>query len=60
MHISLVLQSTEAATRGALQKKGALKTLLTFTGKNLCQSFLIKLQASAGNIIKKETLKQVL
>ena len=31
-----------------------------FTGKQLCQSlFLIKLQASACNFIKKETLEQV-
>ena len=41
-------------------KKGFLKNFAKCTEKYLCQSlFLIKLQASAFNFIKKETLAQV-
>ena len=40
--------------------RGVLKNFTKFTGKHLCQSpFLIKLQASACNFIKKEALAQV-
>ena len=39
-------------------EKGVLKNFTKFTGKHLCQSFLIKLQTS-GNFIKKEALVQV-
>ena len=40
--------------------KGALKNVAKLTGKYLCQSiFFNKLQASACNFIKKETLVQV-
>ena len=42
-------------------KNSALGSFAKFTGKHLCQSlFLIKLEASACNFIKKETLAQVL
>ena len=41
-------------------KKGVLRNSAKFRGKHLCQShFLIKLQASVWNFIKKETLGQV-
>ena len=41
-------------------KKGVLRNFAKFTGKHLCQSlFLIKLQASVLNFVKKETLSQV-
>ena len=41
-------------------RKGVLRNSTKFTGKHLCQSlFLIKLQVSACNFIKKETLAQV-
>ena len=40
-------------------KKAGLENFAKFTGKHLCKSlFLIKLQASACNFIKKETLSQ--
>ena len=40
--------------------KGFLKNFVKFTGKHPCQSlFLIKLQVSACNFIKKENLTQV-
>ena len=39
-------------------EKGFLKDFTKFTGKHLCQPFLIKLQTS-GNFIKKEVLAQV-
>ena len=44
-----------------LCKKGVLRNFAIFTGKHLCQSpfFLIKLQASACNFIKKENLAQL-
>ena len=41
-------------------KKGVFKNFAKFTEKHLCQSlFFKKLQASACNFIKKETLAQV-
>ena len=42
-------------------KKGVLENFAKFTGKNTCVrvSFLIKLQASGLQLIKKETLVQV-
>ena len=41
-------------------KKGILRNFAKFTGKHLCRSlFLIKLEASTCNLIKKETLAQV-
>ena len=41
-------------------KKGVLRYFAKLTGKHLCQSlFLIKLQASTCNFIKKEALAQV-
>ena len=52
--------ASEAATRDVLYKKGVLKTFAKFTGKHLYKSlFLIKLEAQACNLIKKETLAQV-
>ena len=42
-------------------RKGFLRNFTKFAGKHLCQSlFLIKLQASVCNFVKKETLAQVL
>ena len=41
-------------------KKGVIKNVAKFTGKDQCQShFLIQLQALASQFIKKETLAQV-
>ena len=41
-------------------KISVLKNFAKFTRKHLCRSpFLIKLQASASNFVKKETLAQV-
>ena len=46
--------------QGCSVKKGVLRNFAKFTGKHLCQNlfFLIKLQASACNSIKKEALAQ--
>ena len=42
-------------------RKGVLRNFAKFAGKHLCRVFFfIKLQASACNFIKKETLAQVL
>ena len=47
--------------QGCSVRKGVFRNFETFTGKHSCArvSFLIKLQPSASNFIKKDTLAQV-
>ena len=51
--------TTNIRTPEVFYKKVALKSLPTFTGKNLCQSLIfIKVAGLAYNFIKKEALAQ--
>ena len=52
--------ASRSSRPGVLCKNGVLENFAKFTGKRLCHSlFLIKLQASSYNFIKKGTLAQV-
>ena len=61
--LNTIIVLIEAVARRCSFKKAVLKSFAKFTGKrfllNKSLSYLIKLQASACNFIKKETLAQV-
>ena len=64
MQVISLIYYNEIKPRSSCQKvfckKAALGIFAKFTEKHLCQGlFLIKLQAEACNVIKKETLAQV-
>ena len=55
------LHVSEVVARICSVRKGVLRNFIKFTGKHMCErvSFLIKLQPSVCNFIKRETLAQV-
>ena len=55
------LHVSEVVARICSVRKGVLRNFIKFTGKHMCDrvSFLIKLQPSVCNFIKRETLAQV-
>ena len=55
------LHVSEVVARICSVRKGVLRNFIKFTGKYMCErvSFLIKLQPSVCNFIKRETLAQV-
>ena len=52
------LHVSEVVARICSVRKGVLRNFIKFTGKHMCErvSFLIKLQPSVCNFIKRETL----
>ena len=60
-HLNMVvnLANYRSSNRRYSLKKVVLKNFSKFTGKHLCQSLLVKLQASAPATLLKETLVQV-
>ena len=57
---SYIIMRCRSSHQRCSLRKGVLRNFPKFTGKYLCQSlFLLKLQTSACNFIKKETMTQM-
>ena len=57
MLLAIFVLARDGTDKEVFSKKDVLKYFAKFTGKQLCRSlFLIKLDAEAYNIIKKETM----